>query len=71
MGDAFASDRVRVKRLYSAPNPEQLSSLAELLGAGKLRTRVADVFPLEAAAQAHHRFAAGSLRGRLVLSTAA
>ena len=71
MGDAFASDRVRVKRLYSAPNPEQLSSLAELLGAGKLRTRVADVFPLEAAAQAHHRFAAGSLRGRLVLSNAA
>ncbi|MGI9147073.1 MAG: hypothetical protein ACR2IK_11055 [Chloroflexota bacterium] len=33
MGNAFASDRVRVERLYSAPNQEQLSGLAELLAA--------------------------------------
>ncbi|MFD9636581.1 NADP-dependent oxidoreductase [Streptomyces violascens] len=40
--------------------------LAELAAAG-LRPRVADVLPLDRVAEAHHRLAAGGLRGRLVL----
>ncbi|MER7177767.1 alcohol dehydrogenase catalytic domain-containing protein [Streptomyces mesophilus] len=40
--------------------------LAELAAAG-LRARVADVLPLDAVAEAHHRLAAGGVRGRLVL----
>lgn len=42
-------------------------ALAELAAAG-LSLRVADVLPLERAAEAHRRLAAGGIRGRLVLA---
>lgn len=45
----------------------RLADLAALVDAGHLTLRVADTMPLTEAAAAHHRFAAGGLRGRLVL----
>jgi len=47
---------------------ETLARLAELAGNGTLTLRVADVRPAAQAAQAHARFAAGGVRGRLVLT---
>jgi NADPH:quinone reductase len=44
-----------------------LTALSALAGAGKLSLRVAATYPLEDAAQAHQRLAAGRIRGRLVL----
>jgi NADPH:quinone reductase len=49
-------------------NPEQLRALAEDLDAGRLRTRVAEVLPLEQAARAHALNEAGGLRGKVVLA---
>ena len=49
-------------------NPEQLRALAEDLEAGRLRTRVAEVLPLEQAARAHELNEAGGLRGKVVLA---
>lgn len=45
-----------------------LAQLADLVVAGKLTLRVADVVPAERAAEAHARLEAGGTRGRLVLS---
>jgi len=44
-----------------------LRSLVEAVATGGLRTRVAAVAPLTEAAEAHRRFEAGGLRGKLVL----
>jgi NADPH:quinone reductase-like Zn-dependent oxidoreductase len=49
-------------------NPEQLRALAADLEAGRLRTRVAEVLPLEQAARAHALNEAGGLRGKVVLA---
>ena len=45
----------------------QLAWLSELAAAGRLTARIADVLPLEQAAEAHRRLAEGGLRGRIVL----
>jgi len=44
-----------------------LARLASLASGGTLSLRVADVLPAERAADAHRRFGAGGVRGRLVL----
>jgi len=44
-----------------------LRELVEALAKGQLRTRVAATLPLAEAAQAHRRFEAGGLRGKIVL----
>jgi NADPH:quinone reductase-like Zn-dependent oxidoreductase len=44
-----------------------LTALSGLAAAGKLELRVADTYPLAAAARAHERLQAGGVRGRLVL----
>jgi NADPH:quinone reductase-like Zn-dependent oxidoreductase len=44
-----------------------LSRLVEAVADGRLRTRVAATFPLAEAAEAHRRFEAGHLRGKIVL----
>ena len=49
-------------------NPEQLRALAADLEAGRLRTRIAEVLPLEQAARAHALNEAGGLRGKVVLA---
>lgn len=45
----------------------KLDGLRELVEAGQLTLRVADVLPAERAAEAHTRLEAGGVRGRLVL----
>jgi NADPH:quinone reductase-like Zn-dependent oxidoreductase len=44
-----------------------LAAIAEAFGAGRLQTRVAEVLPLEQAAEAHRRVEAGGFRGKVVL----
>jgi len=46
----------------------RLARLAEQAAAGVLTLRVADALPAERAADAHRRFAAHGVRGRLVLT---
>jgi NADPH:quinone reductase-like Zn-dependent oxidoreductase len=47
---------------------DRLARLAEQAAQGVLTPRVADVVPAERAAQAHRRFAAHGVRGRLILA---
>ncbi|QNS07622.1 NADP-dependent oxidoreductase [Streptomyces xanthii] len=54
---------IRVHRQWISADGAALAELAAL----KLTLRVADVLPLERAAEAHRRVAEGGLRGRLVL----
>lgn len=58
---------VRVSKVSVEPGSDQLRRLLEAVAAGSLIPRVAETLPLEQAAQAHQRFAAGGLRGRIVL----
>jgi NADPH:quinone reductase len=46
----------------------RLARLAEQAAKGVLTPRVADVLPADRAAQAHRRFAAHGVRGRLILA---
>jgi NADPH:quinone reductase len=46
---------------------EELDRLRQLAEEGKVTLRVADTYPAERAADAHRRFEAGGVRGRLVL----
>jgi NADPH:quinone reductase-like Zn-dependent oxidoreductase len=59
---------IRVDTMHGQTDGETLASLLDRLASGQLRTRVADVMPLSSAAEAHRRLAAGSLRGKLVLT---
>jgi NADPH:quinone reductase-like Zn-dependent oxidoreductase len=47
---------------------DRLARLAEQAAKGVLTPRVADVLPAERVAQAHRRFAAHGVRGRLILA---
>jgi NADPH:quinone reductase-like Zn-dependent oxidoreductase len=58
----------RVARIAIRADGAQLARLSALAGDGRLTARVADVLPLDQAAEAHRRLAAGGLRGRLVLA---
>jgi NADPH:quinone reductase len=49
-------------------DPESLRALSADLAAGRLRTRIAEVLPLEHAARAHALNEAGGLRGKVVLA---
>jgi NADPH:quinone reductase-like Zn-dependent oxidoreductase len=57
----------RVHTVFVRADGRQLAELVALVEAGTLTLRVAETFPLEKAASAHHRFAEGAVRGRLVL----
>ena len=46
---------------------EKLDRLRQLVEAGKITLRVADIYPPERAANAHRRLEAGGTRGRLVI----
>ncbi|GAA2087707.1 NADP-dependent oxidoreductase [Brevibacterium salitolerans] len=66
-------DRARGVRFWSivvgkyARRRDLLEELRRLAEAGRVRPRVADVLPKEAAAVAHRRLEAGGVRGRLIL----
>jgi NADPH:quinone reductase-like Zn-dependent oxidoreductase len=58
---------IDVATVFFRSHPAQLAEIVRLVEAGRLTLRVADAYPLEKAAEAHARLAAGGLRGRLVL----
>ena len=61
-------DDITVKSAWVRADAAALAELASMAAKGQLALRVADVLPLADAAQAHRRFAAGGVRGRLVLT---
>jgi NADPH:quinone reductase len=65
---AEPSVAVRFETVRVQPDAVALTALAEDLCAGRLRTRVAEVLPLAAAARAHALAQAGGLRGKVVLA---
>ncbi|MGF1427015.1 NADP-dependent oxidoreductase [Kitasatospora sp. LaBMicrA B282] len=58
---------IRSENVWVRPDTAQLAELAARAGTGRLTLRVADTYPLDQAAAAHHRLAEGGVRGRLVL----
>jgi NADPH:quinone reductase-like Zn-dependent oxidoreductase len=63
--------RIRIEPVMVASDLERTDLLLELadhLSAGHITTRIAATYPLEHAAEAHARLAAGGVRGRLVLT---
>ena len=59
---------VRFETVLVQSNAEQLRALTADLEAGRLRTRIAEVLPLEQAARAHELNEAGGLRGKVLLA---
>ncbi|XVU21402.1 NADP-dependent oxidoreductase [Actinoplanes sp. CA-054009] len=53
------------------PDRDALRELIAAVADGTLKTRVADTFPLAAAAEAHRRLESGGVRGKLVLTMTA
>jgi NADPH2:quinone reductase len=58
---------LRFETVLVEPDAAMLRGLAERLAAGRLRTRVAHVLPLDEAARGHELAEAGGLRGKVVL----
>ncbi|MEU7855771.1 NADP-dependent oxidoreductase [Nonomuraea sp. NPDC049141] len=56
-----------VASVFFRADAAQLDEVVRLVEAGRITLRVAGTYPLEKAADAHARLAAGGLRGRLVL----
>jgi NADPH:quinone reductase len=65
--DPPESDRVRLEVFLVSPNAAALRELAAQLGAGRLKTRVARVLPLDEVAEGHRLAEAGGTRGKIVL----
>jgi NADPH:quinone reductase-like Zn-dependent oxidoreductase len=61
-------DGYEVHYVWVRPDGDELHHLAELVQGGQLRPHVAEVYPLERAAEAHERIEGGHVRGKLVLS---
>ncbi|MDP9864066.1 MULTISPECIES: NADP-dependent oxidoreductase [Streptosporangium] len=66
-GAPVALRGTRVANVWIRADGARLAELARLADDGRLTLRVAGTFPLDQAAAAHDRLAAGGLRGRLVL----
>jgi NADPH:quinone reductase-like Zn-dependent oxidoreductase len=62
-----AADRPRELFFIVEPNRAELIELARLLDAGKIKTAIADVFPLDQAVKAFEKGLAGHVRGKIVL----
>jgi NADPH:quinone reductase-like Zn-dependent oxidoreductase len=65
--DPPESDRVRLEVFLVSPNAAALRELAAEFGAGRLKTRVAKVLPLDDVAEGHRLAEAGGTRGKIVL----
>ncbi|MGK5673287.1 NADP-dependent oxidoreductase [Micromonospora sp. URMC 106] len=66
---AAAQRGVRLAHTYVTPDGAAMAQVAQLLGDGRLRVEVQQVFPLDQAATAHAIGERGHVRGRLVLDT--
>jgi NADPH:quinone reductase-like Zn-dependent oxidoreductase len=62
---------LRTAAVQVAPDGARLREIGGLIEAGKVRTSVAKVFPLEQAAQAHEESKQGHTRGKIVLTAIA
>ena len=60
---------VRAVRMLVDSSRHNLASITELVEQGTLRATIADVFPLEQAAEAHRRGETGRTTGKMVLTT--
>lgn len=60
---------VRAVRMLVDASRHDLVSITELVEQGSLRATIADVFPLEEAAEAHRRGETGRTTGKMVLTT--
>ncbi|MFJ2783330.1 zinc-binding dehydrogenase [Streptomyces sp. NPDC093249] len=58
---------ITVKAVQAVPDGARLKGMLERVAARELATRIADVLPLEEAAEAHRRAEAGHRPGRIVL----
>ncbi|MFD8966899.1 NADP-dependent oxidoreductase [Streptomyces sp. NPDC059568] len=58
---------IRVRLTSVGADASRLTTLSDLAASGRITPRVAATYPLEEAATAHARLAAGGLRGRVVL----
>jgi NADPH:quinone reductase-like Zn-dependent oxidoreductase len=65
-----AADRPRELFFIVEPNRAELIELGRLIDAGKIKTAIAEVFPLEQAAKAFEKGLAGHVRGKIVLRVA-
>lgn len=65
-----AAHGVRAVRVGVQANPQQLSEIAQLVDAGKLRSIVETVVPLAEARRAHELSQTGHVRGKIVLQVA-
>jgi len=65
-----AADRPRELFFIVEPNRAELIELGRLIDAGKLKTAIAEVFPLEQAVKAFEKGLAGHVRGKIVLRVA-
>jgi NADPH:quinone reductase-like Zn-dependent oxidoreductase len=54
--------------VFVEPNVVQLAHISELIAAGKMKTHVSAVYPLEDVRQAHAQMETGHTRGKIVLS---
>ena len=61
---------IQCKYVFVRPDGRQLARIASLIDAGKLRTHLSAVLPLEQAAKAHEMIETGHTRGKIVLSVA-
>lgn len=68
--DAAEAHRVRAKMVEVTPSTAQLTEIAALIDAGRVKTRIGLTLPLSEARQAHERLEAGGTRGKIVLTMA-
>lgn len=59
---------VSVRPFLMRPDGSQPASIAQLVGAGALRSRVDSTFPLEEAREALTRSASGKAKGKVVIA---
>lgn len=65
--EAIKARGILTRYVFVAPNRDQLRELAVLFDAGRFKTHLAAVFPLDQAAEAHRRIETGHTVGKLVL----
>jgi NADPH:quinone reductase-like Zn-dependent oxidoreductase len=65
-----AAERTRELFFIVEPNRSELIELGKLINAGKLKTSISEVFPLDDARKAFEKGLAGHVRGKIVLRVA-
>ncbi|CAA9268200.1 MAG: hypothetical protein AVDCRST_MAG50-3264 [uncultured Acidimicrobiales bacterium] len=61
---------ITARAMHAEPVGADMAQLAALMDAGKLRTTLHEVFPLERLAEAHEMLAGGHVRGKIVIRIA-